>query len=85
MDVDDGCRADVRRLELLCAAPVHLHGLPCLTRESGRLDRHFATVLPAEGRAGGRRDHADVLFRDAERFRQLRPDAERSLGPRPHG
>ena len=48
-DVDDGRGADVRRLELLCAAPVHLHGLAVVTREPGSFDRHFATVLPAEG------------------------------------
>ena len=83
-DVDDGCWPDVRRLELLCAAPVHLHGLAVVTREPGSFDRHFATVLPAEGRSGGRRDHAHVLFREAELFRQLCPDAERALRPRPH-
>ena len=62
----------------------HLHGLTVVTRDPRRFDRHLATVLPAEGRSGGRRDHAYVLFWNAELFGQLRPDAERALRPCPH-
>ena len=84
-DVDDGRRPDVRRLELLGAAPVHLHGLAGVAREPGRFDRHLAAVLAAEGRSGGGRHHAYVLLGDAELFRELRADAEGTLRPRPHG
>ena len=71
-DVDDGRRPDVCRLELLGAAPAHLHGLAGVAGEPGRLDRHLAAVLPAEGRPGCGRHHAHVSSGIAELLRQLR-------------